>query len=88
MIIGIALALVAVFGALLGLLWLVTRNPSRDRELKAARAENERYRGLLARLHEKAAGYADVDPVAQVFVDEIRGAGITPAQLKGRNSDG
>ena len=88
MIIGIAVVLVAVFGSLLGLLWLVTRNPSRDRELKAARAENGQLRGLLARLYQEAGAYADVNPVAQVFLDEIREAGMAPARLKGRNSDG
>lgn len=83
MIVALSLAVVAALGTLLCLVWLLTRNPAMARELKAERAENKAMHALLGRLHSEALGYADVNPVAQVFADEIREAGYAPAQLKG-----
>lgn len=79
--IAIAAIVVAVFSALLGLLWLLTRNPSRDRQLAAAVATVKRQGTLIERLHREALESADVDPVAQVFVDYITQAGLAPARL-------
>ena len=83
MILALSLAVVAALGTLLCLVWLLTRNPAQARALKAEVAENTAMRTLLGRLHAEALSYADVNPVAQVFADEIRDAGYTPARLKG-----
>jgi len=80
-VIAIAAILAIVLAALLTGVWLVTRNPQRDRELRAERAENERLRGLLGQLRARAQAYADVNPVAQVFLDDITSAGYAPAPI-------
>lgn len=82
MIVGLSVVVVAVFAALLGLLWLLTRNPSRDRQLIDARTDVGLQRDLIARLYQEALNAADVNPVAQVFLDEITQSGMSPAQLK------
>jgi len=80
--VAIAALLAIVLAALLTGVWLVTRSPQRDRELKAERAENARLRGLVGQLRARAQAYADVNPVAQVFLDDITSAGYAPAPVR------
>jgi hypothetical protein len=80
--IALAVAVVASLGALLVLVWLLTRNPDRDRQLAGARTDLWLARDLITRLHREALRSADVDPVAQVFADLISQSGTVPAQLR------
>ena len=80
--IALAATVIAALGALLALVWLLTRNPSRDRELIDARTDLKFARDLIARLHQEALRSADVDPVAQVFIDVIDQSGTVPAQIR------
>ena len=80
-VIAIVAILAIVLAALLTGVWLVTRNPQRDRELRAERAENAELHTLLGQLRARAQAYADVNPVAQVFLDDITSAGYAPTPI-------
>lgn len=81
----IAATVAVVFAALLTLLWLLTRNPDRDRQLKAVRAENERLRSVLAKAHRDAIRHADVNSVARMLADDLEAAGAALPARKRRN---
>lgn len=60
-----------VIGSLIITLWLSTRNPGRDRELRDVKRQLAAYQKLTADLKRRAAEYADTDPVAATLLDVI-----------------
>lgn len=66
----IPLVLIFIVG-LLGLLYLLTRDSSMENKVKQLKAQNHAYQRAISNIWRIASEHTDVDPSAQLIMDEI-----------------